>query len=419
VFAGVGLRGEHLAAHRPTARATSSHSAQASHTAKPTPPKKYVDPEGFSSGPDDIDGWDPEPRDQIPPFGILTADQAEAKANQYHDSVHLWPVKPSNIQHFRRGSFNDPRPTHPKPTFHFGVDINVDDSRPEAGAPRGRTHRVVAVESGIVHIPPRNENANATDKKLMVGHFAYWHADWVGVVKDGQYVRAGQTIAWTAKNNWHVHLSEWQWRNGKRVWVNPLRPGGKVGPKHDYKKPNIHEVLFRGPSNVRWQWFRGTKRAYAADTGSRLAANNLHGKVDMRIWVGDPPAVEGWIATKPPLYVERHPYEVKVDVRRRSNGKLILSRDYINDVIATEKTTIGKHYAPGTVQNLPAKLALDLYPKVSGGNKYFLRGFDDGSSAYWDTSHVRDGAYQIDITVKDDSGNVRRARRNVVVNNDI
>ena len=70
---------------------------------------------------------------------------------RYNDDFRGWPVSPQHQQHPVRGTFLDPRPD---PTFgaiyHTGVDVAVRDDRPEQGAPAGRTHRVFAIEGGVV-----------------------------------------------------------------------------------------------------------------------------------------------------------------------------------------------------------------------------------------------------------------------------
>ena len=70
---------------------------------------------------------------------------------RYNDDFRGWPVSPQHQQHPVRGTFLDPRPD-PKlgAIYHTGVDVAVRDDRPEAGAPAGRTHRVFAIEGGVV-----------------------------------------------------------------------------------------------------------------------------------------------------------------------------------------------------------------------------------------------------------------------------
>ena len=71
--------------------------------------------------------------------------------------------------------------------YHDGVDIAVRDDRPERGAPRGRTHRVYAIEGGPVFLatPPGVRGF------VHVGHFGYGHVD--ALVQPGETVAPGNT----------------------------------------------------------------------------------------------------------------------------------------------------------------------------------------------------------------------------------
>ena len=122
---------------------------------------------------------------------------------RYNDDFRGWPVSPQHQQHPVRGTFLDPRPDPQLGAiYHTGVDVAVRDDRPAAGAPAGRTHRVFAIEGGVV--------AEATQPgvrgNIRIGHFGYGHVD--ARVKKGDRVRAGQFIGWTTKGSWHVHLTE-------------------------------------------------------------------------------------------------------------------------------------------------------------------------------------------------------------------
>ena len=135
----------------------------------------------------------------------------------YADDYRGWPVGPRNRQHPVRGSWLDPRS---KPEYHPGIDISVRDDQPERGHPKGRTHRVYALEGGPVwHIftqpPPGVESI------IRIGHFTYGHVD--PVVELGQDVKPGQLIGWTSKDEWHLHLSEWRFPGGKPMPVARFR----------------------------------------------------------------------------------------------------------------------------------------------------------------------------------------------------
>ena len=164
----------------------------------------------------------------------------------YADDYRGWPVGPRNRQHPVRGSWLDPRS---KPEYHPGIDISVRDDQPERGHPKGRTHRVYALEGGPVwriftQPPPGVESI------IRIGHFTYGHVD--PVVELGQVVKPGQLIGWTFKDEWHLHLSEWRFPGGKpsasrQIQVNPLDPEGKIAPYRDTAAPVIREIRFHQP----------------------------------------------------------------------------------------------------------------------------------------------------------------------------
>ena len=69
---------------------------------------------------------------------------------RYNDGFRGWPVRPHDRQHPASGSL-DPRPrSRASGITPVRVDIAVRDDRPEPGAPAGRTHRVYAIEGGVV-----------------------------------------------------------------------------------------------------------------------------------------------------------------------------------------------------------------------------------------------------------------------------
>jgi hypothetical protein len=129
--------------------------------------------------------------------------------NNYSDSYRGWPVAPLHRQHPIRGSFLDPRGQDENGLagYHFGIDVNVDDRHPERGAPPGLSHRVYAVGGGLA-AGVRGSPHTCPNRRIDVGHFAYWHVS--PVVAAGTRIKPGQLIGWTCLGEWHVHLSEWR-----------------------------------------------------------------------------------------------------------------------------------------------------------------------------------------------------------------
>jgi hypothetical protein len=316
----------------------------------------------------------------------------------YADSWTGWPVAPVHEQHPVRGSFLDPRAG-----YHFGIDIGVDDSKPERGAPPGRTHRVYALEGGVVAHVKALPRHHCLARRVSVGHFAYWHVD--PVVRPGQRVRAGQLIGWTCKQAWHVHLSEWARIDGRRVWVNPLHRRGKLKPYRDSAAPVVHEMGF----------FR---------SGTALPPDHLGGVIDVRARISDPQSFRGWMVDSlEPLYADHHPYSVTLRIVRVADGRSwrrgVFRADAFLDVSVPSLGTpipFEHHYAPTSRQNLPANACLRRQP-VDCAGLYWLRLFASRHGFAWDTRAFRNGRYQLTVTVVDLRGNRVSATTEVAILN--
>ena len=91
----------------------------------------------------------------------------------YDDDYHGWPTPPLHGPHVLHGGFDDPRAGG----YHFGIDIAVDDSHPALLAPKGASHRVYAVEGGIMHWARNTQAKPCNSRRFDIGHFAYWHVE--------------------------------------------------------------------------------------------------------------------------------------------------------------------------------------------------------------------------------------------------
>jgi hypothetical protein len=316
----------------------------------------------------------------------------------YNDAFRGWPVRPHNRQHPVRGSFLDPRPDpEVGAVYHTGVDIAVRDDRPEPGAPRDRTHRVYAIESGVVEqaTPP------GVCGNVRVGHFGYGHVD--ARVSAGDRVRAGQHIGWTCRGWWHLHLTEWGVAGGRRQLVNPLRRAGKLKPYVDTAPPVIHEVRFYAPAEPRWTRRAGNAARFP-QAGRRLDRSRLAGVVDARAWVSDPQSFVGWFRDVPALAAPHHPYRLGLLLVDRSTGRVVLRRTVFLSLTAPSFAA-GQHYAPGTSQNLSAKACLARREPECDG-VYWFRLFQ---RPYWNTSRLRNGRYLLVVRAWDAAGNRTRS----------
>jgi hypothetical protein len=317
----------------------------------------------------------------------------------YADDYTGWPVAPLHGPHLLHGAFNDPR----EGGYHFGVDIAVDDSKPAALAPPGMSHRIFAVESGVVHYPRSDEmSLNCNDRRFQIGQFSYWHAspEWA----EGTYVGAGDMIGWTCLNEWHVHLSEWALVNGQRTWVNPLHAGGKLRPYVDTAAPVIRAVYAYGPPAAWWSP-PDSRELVARDGALTLALDNLRGAVDLRAWIDDSQGEAAGDGEGRRLAADISPYRIWVQIRRPSDGAIVWQRNaWQSDLLLAGRQRLYAHFAAHSRPPLPDDLCTDTLGSCSGRLFYHLLVSDD--RYLWDTRSVRNGDYVLTVRAYDISGNV-------------
>lgn len=315
----------------------------------------------------------------------------------YADGYHGWPVQPLHLPHALHGAFNDPRAGG----YHFGIDIAVDDSKPAQLAPPGMSHRIFAVEGGMVHYPWRSETTrNCNDRRFQVGHFSYWHAS--PSLPDGTYVHAGQVIGWTCLGEWHVHLSEWALVNGQRTWVNPLHRGGKLEPYADDAKPIVRAVYAYGPPAPWWSP-RISSDIAASDGAQSLVFDDLHGPVDLRAWIDDSQGDVGLYRRDHHLAANISPYRIWVQIRRVDSGAIVFQRNvWQSDILLTGRQLFYAHFAAGSRPPLSDALCAEA-SDCTGRLFYHL--LASGDRSLWDTRRIGNGAYVLTIRAYDISGN--------------
>jgi hypothetical protein len=226
-------------------------------------------------------------------------------------------------------------------------------------------------------------------------------------------VAPGQHIGWTCLGDWHLHLGESLFTADGRIAVNPLRPGGKLRPYVDRRAPRIGEIRFFRPATPEWGRRPNSSVARLRPAGRRLDRDRLSGVVDVRVRVSDPQSFIGWFEELPWLAAPHHPFRVAVRIVDRSSGHVLRRRE----VFRAEKLLslpAGRHYAPGTEQNLPANGCMRLHGSVRCDGVYWLRMFP---LRYWDTAHLADGRYRLDVRVWDTSGNLAAASTDVRIAN--
>jgi hypothetical protein len=354
-----------------------------------------------------------EPTPSGPVYAGIPGALPPGFAYAYRGSYRGWPVRPLAAQHPVRGSFLDPRGADDDALsgYHFGIDVSVDDRHPEAGAPPGLSHRVYALESGVVREPVYDPRRSCGNRRLDVGHFAYWHVS--PVVAVGQRVRAGQQIGWTCLGEWHVHVSEWQRYRGVRVWVNPLHRGGRIAPYADTAPPVVGPLRFVTPPARPWQ---PSFNLAHPDTSRRLRPGALHGRVELRVPIGDPQSFTGFLAGNRAWPTMFHPYRVTVEIRALRTGRVVMRRvSFQADQLP--QTPYLVHYAPGTVEddNMAECVGPPQLARCTG--VYWFRPFSRFGQEFWDTRAVRDGRYRVTVRAFDLAGNVGSRSAVVVVAN--
>jgi hypothetical protein len=186
--------------------------------------------------------------------------------------------------------------------------------------------------------------------------------------------------------------------------VNPLHPGGKLRPFVDTAPPAIHDVRFVTP-------------AMAPAFGTPIPPDRLRGVVDVNTLVGDPQSFRGWMrGSYRVLLTEHHPYELRAELRRLSDGRrwrwTVFRADARLDTRVPGLGTpvpFSHHFAPGSIGMLKTTQCLaGATPRAAtsrcGGN-HRLRLFASARTAFWDTRGFLNGAYRLTVTALDTVGN--------------
>ena len=353
------------------------------------------------------------PTPTSPVFGRLPGALPHGFHYVYAGSYTGWPVAPVHAQHPVRGSFLDPRGVDDTGTsgYHFGVDVSVDDRRPDRGAPKGMSHAVYAVESGTVDRPNRDLARACVSRRIEVGHFDYWHVS--PIVAQGQHVRAGQQIGWTCLGAWHVHVSEWQRFRNVRVWVNPLHTGGRLVPYTDTAAPVVSALVFHTPPKTEWS---PVKTLAQPDTSTVLEPTALHGLVELRAKAADPQSFLGFLADNSAWPTEFTPYRLTVSVTSLATGRAILRRAAFQ-ADQLPQTPYVVHYAPGTIEDENMKECVGPPQHAHCSGAYWFRPFTQFAHGYWNTRTVPNGSYSVEVSAYDLAGNRGTRTETVVVKN--
>ena len=311
----------------------------------------------------------------------LAAQGASAHAKQ---AGYGWPVKPFDRPHPIRGSFGDPRTVFTAPptmdgvmhggggfSFHFGVDISAPDGTNVYPVVSGTVTQVTREWVGVDSGSGRS--------------FQYWHIH--SLVRAGERVEADKTVLGTiVRGAQHVHFTELE--NGHAV--NPLQRD-HLTPYADTTKPEIEAISFR-----------------RTDTGPDLMPNFVRGRLLLIAEAYDTPEMRvpgEWAAmpVAPALVTWRI---------QGLGGRAVVPETVAVDFRSTipANGAFWSYYARGTYQNM--SVFAQHYSYRQPGCFLFKL-----TRAPFDTRRLKDGVYDLVVTVKDIRGNQSSQSRRFTVHN--
>ena len=303
-------------------------------------------------------------------------------AQVYEDDYLGWPLAPKHAGHGVYGTFLNPTTIWPSGMpfpnvgYHKAIDIPVNDA---TGA-----HRVYAIEGGRVREASVTTQTTPLDVQVRCGvvslaHFRYAHV--VPSVAVGDVVAPGDEIGRTCPGWWHIHLEELAWHRGRRLELNPLRPGGKLAPIVDSGRPVIRAM-------------RIYSKDAENDANARvLPLDRIRGVVVPVALAMDAFPLKSW--PKAPV-ATLHVYRAKIELRRA--GAVVLERTLFQ-LDAAPGPTWQHFFRPLTRRSAPVAVCVVRKPSDCAG-RFWLRLWERG----WDTRQVPNGRYALTLTVEDAVG---------------
>jgi hypothetical protein len=305
----------------------------------------------------------------------------------YLDDYRGWPLAPKAKAHGVYGTFLNPTTAWPSGMpartagYHKAIDIPVNDA---AGS-----HPVFAIEGGRVHEAKRAVQTTPLGVRVDcgvvgLGHFRYAHV--VPAVTAGEIVAAGQQIGRTCPGWWHIHLEELAWIAGRKVMLNPLRPGGKLAPLDRGGGPAIKAM-----------------RIYPKDsendpTPRVLRLDRVSGTVLPVALAVDASRLKSW--PNAPV-VPIHVYSARI---RLTRGATVVLERTLFRLDRDPGPTWEHFFRPLTRRSAPVAVCVERKPADCAG-RFWLRLWERG----WDTRNVPNGRYALELTVADPVG--RRTSR--------
>jgi hypothetical protein len=305
----------------------------------------------------------------------------------YEDDYVGWPLAPKHEGHGVYGTFLNPTTVWPSGMplanvgYHQAIDIPVND----AAGPEP----VFAIEGGRVRQAHRATQTTPLGQRVSsgvvgIGHFRYAHV--VPSVAVGDTVAPGAEIGRTTPGWWHIHLEELAWVRGRKVMLNPLRPGGKLAPIVDAGRPVIRAM-----------------RIYPKDTENDanariLQPDRVYGVVVPVALAMDAFPLRSW--PRAPV-ATLHVYRARLELRR---GNAVVLERTLFQLDTAPGPTWQHFYRPLTRRSAPVAVCVVRKPPDCAG-RFWLRLWERG----WDTRNVPNGRYALTLTVEDAVG--RRASR--------
>jgi hypothetical protein len=300
----------------------------------------------------------------------------------YLDDFRGWPLAPKAKAHGVYGTFLNPTTAWPSGMpartagYHKAIDIAVDD----AAGPQP----VFAIEGGRVHEAKRTIQTTPLGVRVDcgvvgVGHFRYAHV--VPGVTPGEMVDAGQPIGRTCPGWWHVHIEEIVWLGGRKVMLNPLRPGAKLAPLDRGGQPAIRDMRIY------------PKDAENDPTPRTLPLDRVRGVVLPVALAVDASPLKNW--PKAPV-VPIHVYSARIRLTRADT--IVLERRLFQ--LDRDPGPTWEHFfRPLTRRSAPVAVCVERRPPDCAG-RFWLRLFERG----WNTRNVPNGRYALKLTVADPVG---------------
>lgn len=314
----------------------------------------------------------------------MTALRGEVDFTQaYDDGFVGWPLAPQDKSHGVYGTFLNPTTVWPsvmpgpRVGYHQAIDILVND--------RKGPQQVFAIEGGTVKEAKHTVQTTPLQERVSAGvvsiaHFRYAHV--VPAVSAGDHVSPGDLIGHTVPGWWHIHLEEVAHRGGKRIFLNPMRPGGKLAPLRDTGRPSISAMRIY------------SKDAETTSQPVMLPRDRVRGVVVPVALAMDSFPLKEWPGAP---VVPLHVYRASIALRH-DDGTPVLERKLFQ-VDRAPGPTWQHYFRPLTRRSAPVAVCVVRKPKDCTG-RFWIRLWEKG----WDTRAVPNGWYTLTLAVEDTVG---------------